>query len=147
MGASAIIVIIVMVTAVTHYVTSSRAVAQSPAEIRTEGDVTTGKRAPADAQDNKRLLDAAQQLAAANEWCHLAFSDQNRNKPLGVQKRDDLQGCLWARYATEQAAQGSKPLSRAEWLQKTQLDARCGQPARCRLAVSAYREGVAVKTS
>lgn len=92
-------------------------------------DATTGKRGPANAQDaaakeNKRLLGAALQLAAANEWCRLAFSDLNRHKPLNAQQRDDLQGCLWARYATEQAAQGSKPLSRAAWLEKTQLDAR-----------------------
>lgn len=92
-------------------------------------DATTGERGPADAQDaadneNKRLLRAALQLAAANQMCDLIFSDLNRYKPLGAQKRDDLQGCLWARYATEQAADGKKPLSRAGWLEKTQLDAR-----------------------
>ncbi|EOZ6414799.1 hypothetical protein ACQUXI_003942 [Cronobacter turicensis] len=89
-------------------------------------DATTGERVPADAADreDKRLLRAVLQLAAANQMCDLAFSDLNRYKPLGAQKRDDLQGCLWARYATEQAVQGSKPLSRAEWLEKTQLDAR-----------------------
>lgn len=92
-------------------------------------DATTGKWGPSNAQDaadkeNKRLFRAALQLAAANDLCSLAFSDLNRYKPLGAQKRDDLQGCLWARYATEQAAQGSKPLIRAAWLEKTQLDAR-----------------------
>lgn len=92
-------------------------------------DATIGARGSADAQaaaekENKHLLDAVMQLAAANEWCRLAFSDLNRYKPLGAQKRDDLQKCLWARYATEQAADGKKPLSRAGWLEKTQLDAR-----------------------
>lgn len=92
-------------------------------------DATTGKRGPADAhaaaeKENKRLLDAVLQLAAANQMCDLIFRDLNRYKPLGVQKRDDLQGCLWARYATEQAVEGIKPLSRAAWLEKTQLDAR-----------------------
>ncbi|PXV70908.1 hypothetical protein [Pantoea sp. PNA 03-3] len=92
-------------------------------------DAKTGKWGPADAQvaiekENKHLLDAMLQLAAANEWCRLAFSDLNRYRPLGAQKRDDLQGCLWARYATEQAAEGKRPLSRAGWLEKTQLDAR-----------------------
>ena len=92
-------------------------------------DAPTGKWGPADAhaaaeKENKRLLGAALQLAAANDLCSLAFRDLNRYKPLGVQQRDDLQGCLWARYATEQAVQGGKPLSRAAWLEKTQLDAR-----------------------
>ncbi|MDE8559334.1 hypothetical protein [Pantoea vagans] len=79
---------------------------------------------PVNAAHNSALLDAAIRLAAANEWCRLIFSDLNRYKPLNAQQRDDLQGCLWARYATEQAAQGGKPLSRAAWLEKTQLNAR-----------------------
>jgi len=92
-------------------------------------DAATGERGPADAQDaaekeNRRLLRAALQLAAANQMCDLIFSDLNRYKPLGAQKRDDLQGCLWARYATELAVDGTRPLSRAVWLEKTQLDAR-----------------------
>jgi len=92
-------------------------------------DATTSTWGPANARDvaekeNKHLLDAALQLAAANEWCRLAFSDLNRYKPLGAQQRDDLQNCLWARYASEQSVQGGKPLSRAEWAAKTQLDAR-----------------------
>lgn len=115
-------------TTATHYAEKSRAAAHSQAAIRPVSDVTIGEQAHADTQNtadlNKRLLDAALQLAAANDLCSLAFSDLNRYRPLAVPKRDDLQGCLWARYATEQAAQGSKPLNRAEWLQKTQLDAR-----------------------
>lgn len=92
-------------------------------------DATTGKWGPADAQaaaekEDKRLFRAVLQLAAANQMCDLIFSDLNRYKPLGAQKRDDLQGCLWARYATEQAADGKRPLSQAGWLEKTQLDAR-----------------------
>lgn len=83
-----------------------------------------GKGAPADVPDNKRLLDAALRLAAANEWCRLIFSDLNRYKPLEAKQRGDLQNCLWVRYASEQAAQGRTALSRAAWEQKTQLDAR-----------------------
>lgn len=116
-------------TTATHYAEKSRAAAYSQAAIRPVSDATSEELAHADTQNtadlnNEHLLDAALQLAAANDLCNLAFSDLNRYKPLGVQKRDDLQDCLWARYATEQAAQGSKPTSRAEWLQKTQLDAR-----------------------
>lgn len=87
-------------------------------------DTPIVKGGPANAAHNPALLDAALRLAAANEWCRLAFSDLNRYKPLGAQKRDDLQNCLWARYASEHAAQGRKALSRAAWEQKTQLDAR-----------------------
>lgn len=87
-------------------------------------DTPIVKGGPANAAHNPALLDAAIRLAAANEWCRLAFSDLNRYKPLSAQQRDDLQNCLWARYASEQTVQGGKPLSRAEWAAKTQLDAR-----------------------
>lgn len=86
-------------------------------------DTPIVKGGPANAAHNSALLDAALQLAAANEWCRLAFSDLNRYKPLGA-RRDDLQNCLWVRYASDQVANGTRPLKRASWEQKTQLDAR-----------------------
>lgn len=98
----------------------------SLADVIEAHNVPAEKMAPADSQavkDNARLLDASLQLAAVNEWCRLAFSDLSRHRPLGAQ-RDDLQNCLWARYVSEQAVLGNKALNRAQWEQKTELDAR-----------------------
>lgn len=98
----------------------------SLADVMQAHNVPAENMTPADSQavkDNARLLDASLQLAAVNEWCRLAFSDLSKHRPLGA-KRDDLQNCLWARYVSEQAVQGNKALHRAQWEDKTELDAR-----------------------
>ncbi|MBT8500517.1 hypothetical protein DH20_14205 [Pantoea agglomerans] len=95
-----------------------------PDDATRDFDTPIVKGGPANAAHNPALLDAANRLAAAGKWCRLIFSDLKRYEPLGAQKRDDLQNCLWVRYVSEQASQGTQALDRAQWEQKTQLDVR-----------------------
>lgn len=94
---------------------SDKDVSRYPDDPARAFDVPAANWAPANSQDgaakeSAAFLGAALRHSAANEWCRLAFSDLNLYKPLGSQKRDDLQG--------------SEVLNRAEWEHKTQLDAR-----------------------
>lgn len=116
-------VLFVTALPVTAIAATDKDVSPYPDDATRVFDTPVVKGGPVNAAHNSALLDAAIRLAAANEWCRLIFSELDLSKPLG-DRRDDLQGCLWARYATEQAAQGGKPLSRAAWLEKTRLDAR-----------------------
>jgi hypothetical protein len=82
----------------------------------------TGSQAPV-LQGVTRLADVAPRLPDAIARCNENLKNLKADERLSVQKRYDLQDCLYARYVLTQREQDKNIMVRSMWDQASRLDA------------------------